>query len=177
MTTKRAFAISRLDAPEVCINLSPQGGRGECRVPAAPAVSCALCIGRTHTSNNEYTGIARHSRTQWFYDLLRALPGDRACLTPSSADMFCLSPVGPTQLRELDANQLRRQDHTTSPYAATSLVRTLLIAHRPKPALQPRRAQNAAASTAPHPAFVTIAIRPSQWDGMARICRDDLPDG
>jgi hypothetical protein len=34
----------------------PQGGRGECRVPAAPAVSCALCIDRTHTSNNEYTG-------------------------------------------------------------------------------------------------------------------------
>jgi hypothetical protein len=21
---------------------------------------------RTHTSNNEYTGITRHSRTQWF---------------------------------------------------------------------------------------------------------------
>src|ERR1700682_2192231 len=45
---------------------SAQGGRGERRVPAAPAASCALCIGRTHTSNNEYTGIARHSRTQWF---------------------------------------------------------------------------------------------------------------
>ncbi len=25
-------------------------------MPAAPAASCALCIGRTHTSNNEYTG-------------------------------------------------------------------------------------------------------------------------
>src|SRR5229473_3848373 len=74
----------------------PQGGRGECRVPAAPAVSCALGSGRTHTSNNEYTGIARHSRTQWFYGLCRALPGDRALLPPSSADMFCLSPVGPT---------------------------------------------------------------------------------
>src|SRR5882672_7899868 len=24
------------------------------------------CSGRTHTSNNEYTGITRHSRTQWF---------------------------------------------------------------------------------------------------------------
>ncbi len=24
------------------------------------------CIGKKHTSNNEYTGIARHSRTQWF---------------------------------------------------------------------------------------------------------------
>jgi hypothetical protein len=82
----------------------PLGGRGECRVPAAPAVSCALGSGRTHTSNNEYTGIARHSRTQWFYGLFRALPGDRALLPPSSADRFCLSPVGPTQLRELDAS-------------------------------------------------------------------------
>src|SRR6266446_9545214 len=42
-------------------------------MPAAPAVSCALCIGRTHTSNYEYTGITRHSRTQWFYGLCRAL--------------------------------------------------------------------------------------------------------
>ena len=62
------------------------------------------CSDRTHTSNNEYTGIARHSRTQWFYGLFRALPGDRALLPPSSADMFCLSPVGPTQLRELDTS-------------------------------------------------------------------------
>jgi hypothetical protein len=54
--SKHHVAISRRDAPELCIYLSPQGGRGECRVPVAPAVSCALCVGRTHTSNNEYTG-------------------------------------------------------------------------------------------------------------------------
>src|SRR3984893_10792890 len=47
------------------------------------------------------------------------------------------------------------QDHTTSPYATTSLVRVLLIAHRPKPALRSRRTQNATASTASHPASVT----------------------
>jgi len=94
----------RRDAPQLCIYLPPCRGRGECRVPVAPAASRALCIGRTHTSNNEYTGIARHSRTQWFYGLCRALPGDRALLPPSSADRFCLSPVGPTQLRELDAS-------------------------------------------------------------------------
>jgi hypothetical protein len=64
--SRRSFAISRRDAPELCIYLSPYGGRGECRAPAAPAASCALCIGRKHTSNNEYTGITRHSRTQWF---------------------------------------------------------------------------------------------------------------
>src|SRR5882762_2754237 len=50
-----------------------QRGRGERRMPVAPAASCALGIGRTHTSNNEYTGITRRSRTQWFYGFLRAL--------------------------------------------------------------------------------------------------------
>jgi hypothetical protein len=44
------------------------------------------CSDRTHTSNNEYTGITRHSRTQWFYGLCRALPGDRAVLPPSFAN-------------------------------------------------------------------------------------------
>src|SRR5258705_10083249 len=39
-----------------------------------------------------------------FNGFLRALPGDRACLPPSSADIGCLSPVGPTCLRELDAS-------------------------------------------------------------------------
>src|SRR5260221_8056732 len=66
-----------------------------------------------------------------------------------------------------------RQDHTTSPYAATSLVRSLgdrSQAFR-QPALQPRRAQNAAASTASHPASVTIAIRPSVGrDGESSRC-------
>src|ERR1700730_15622624 len=57
----------------------------------------------------------------------------------------------------------RRQDHTTSPYATSSLVRSLgdrSQAFR-QPALRSRRAQNAAASTASLPASVTIMIRPS----------------
>ena len=95
---------SRRDAPEVCIYLPPHGGRGECRVPTAPATSCALCIGRKHTSNNEYTGTAGIPARNGFNGLCRALPGDRALLPPSPADRFCLSPVGPTQLRELDAS-------------------------------------------------------------------------
>ena len=39
-----------------------------------------------------------------FNGFLRALPGDRACLPPSFADIGCLSPVGPTCLRKLDAS-------------------------------------------------------------------------
>src|SRR5882724_3071851 len=41
-------------------------GRRERRMPVAPAASCALGIGRTHTSNNEYTGITRHSPRNGF---------------------------------------------------------------------------------------------------------------
>src|SRR6266849_1270809 len=63
-----------------------------------------------------------------------------------------------------------RQDHTTSPYATTSLVRPLLTAHGFKePALRSRRAQNAAASTAPLPASVTIMIRPSCGVGCEKF--------
>ena len=54
--SRHNFATPRRAAPESCIYLSPYGGRGECRAPAAPAASCALCIGKKHTSNNEYTG-------------------------------------------------------------------------------------------------------------------------
>jgi hypothetical protein len=47
-----------------------QRGRGECRVPSAPAASCAKVVVGMHTSiHSEFTGNARHSRTQWFYGL------------------------------------------------------------------------------------------------------------
>src|SRR6266851_1562335 len=133
-------------------------------MPLAPAASCALGSGRTHTSNNEYPGITRRSRTQWFYGLFRALPGDRALLPPSPCGLKVLSsPVEPNEPPQDLTPASRRQDHTTSPSAATSLVRSLgdrSQAFR-QPALQSHRAQNAAASTAPLPASVTIMIRPS----------------
>src|SRR5712672_3476045 len=87
-----------------------------------------------------------------------------------SADMF-LSKPGRADLNSANLTPASgRQDHTTSPYAATSLVRSLgdrSQAFR-QPALQSHRAQNAAASTASHPASVTIAIRPSVgWDAKS----------
>src|SRR3982074_1457242 len=128
------------------MNLSPQGGRGECRAPAAPAASCALCIGRTHTSNNEYTGITRHSRTQWFYGLCRALPGDRALLPPSSAEQgFVTARSGQQNSANLTPAS-GRQDHTILPSATTSLVsvkgnRSQVF----RPTLRSHRTQDAAA--------------------------------
>ena len=70
------------------------------------------------------------------YGLFRALPGDRAFLSPS-----------PAALAADLTSASRRQDHTTSPSASALFVRS------------------ASASTASRPAFVTIASRPSEWDG------------
>src|SRR5260370_3086372 len=69
---------------------------------------------------------ARHLRTHMFYGLFRALPGDRALLPPSLAEpAACPRPVGPTCHPANLTPASGRQDHTTSPYAATSLVRSL----------------------------------------------------
>jgi hypothetical protein len=40
-------------------------------MPDAQCTRGLVCndSGRTHTSNNEYTGITRHPRTQWLYGL------------------------------------------------------------------------------------------------------------
>jgi hypothetical protein len=81
------------------------------------------------------------------YGLLRALPGDRLVDTV----------IGGITSADLTPAP-RRQDHTSSPSALASPVK------------------RAFASTAPRPASVTFAKRPSEWDGMARACRDDLPD-
>ena len=80
------------------------------------------------------------------------------------------SPVGPTSLRRLDAS-CGRQDHTISPSASASFVLRAI----PKltgdlnvhPALPCHSQPDAAASTASHPAFLTIAIRPSS--GTRRV--------
>src|SRR5665213_4249620 len=81
---------------------------------------CAMVTAEMHTSiHSEFTGITRHSRTQWFYGLLRALPGDRAFLPPS--------PRGYPQSMTPAS---RRQDHTTSPSAGHALVRGAARVHR-----------------------------------------------
>src|SRR5258707_15226599 len=99
----RVRDLAAQSRPSRALNLSPLEGVGNAGCPLHPQPRVRFALVKS-TRVNEYTGITRRSRTQWFYDLFRALPGDRACLPPSSADRFCLSPVGPTPLRELDAS-------------------------------------------------------------------------
>src|SRR5258705_7697006 len=59
---------------------------------------------------------------QWFYGLLRALPGDQACLTPSPA--LLLADLTPAS---------GRQNDTTWPYAAAPFVKGTARVHRIPP--------------------------------------------
>jgi hypothetical protein len=85
----------------------------------------------------------------------------------------CLRPVGRTCLRQLDTSN-GCQDHTVLPYAAIAVrQRAVDRSQIFRFALRSHRAQNAAASTASHPASVTIMIRPSVGRD-ARSSRSDL---
>src|ERR1700682_6502108 len=153
------------------MNLSPKEGVGNAGCPLHPQSRVHLVLverTRVTTSTPESPGIPARNG---FNGLLRAPPGDRALLPPSPADMF-LSKPGWADLTPQDLTPASgRQDHTTSPYATTSLVRSLgdrSQAFR-QPALRSHRAQNAAASTASLPASVTIAIRPCSGVGRAEL--------
>src|SRR5258708_10249953 len=63
-------------------------------------------------SHHGHTGNHPAFPAQWFYGLLRDLPGVQACLTPSPARLLAdLTPAS------------GRQNHTTWPYASASFVR------------------------------------------------------
>src|SRR5881396_958958 len=66
--------------------------------------------------------ITRHSPRNGFNGFLRALPGDQACLTPSSA--LLLADLTPAS---------GRQNHTTSPSAAARFVKRAARVHRIPP--------------------------------------------
>src|SRR5215470_13300077 len=115
-------------SPGFCNLVVPLSDRGrrESRAPTAPAAPCAKGAKNAH-------GFDRYSQdipafpAQWFYGLLRALPGERPFLPPSPAGHF---PAGLTP-------GSRRQDHTTSPYAVSVFVRAVCTALTPQRPSQP----------------------------------------
>jgi hypothetical protein len=85
-------------------------GRRECRTLGASAAACAVVEG-TRVSHHGCAGHVRHSPRNGFNGFLRALPSDRACLPLSPAEKSAdLTPAS------------GRQDHTTSPSAASAHV-------------------------------------------------------
>ncbi len=111
-------------APELsCEPPSRIRGRGECRVPNAPAASCALGSGSMHTSiHSGGTGYIRHSPRNGFNSLYVISPGTGlSCPRRSRDKPATLAPAS------------GRQDHTTSPSAParSSCVAAASTASRP----------------------------------------------
>ena len=148
--------------PSACKAKRPVSGRGQGRQPPkAVARSASLEAGRSQVyvkhSCSPVTGLFCHRRQRI---------------------KFCLSPVGPTKLRKLDASVGASGPHDFAVRCNISRPHAVdrSQAFR-QPALPSRRAQNAAASTASAPPVRDDHDTPLWWGGMARICRDDLPDG
>jgi hypothetical protein len=117
--------------------------------------SRAWCVVNTRVSHHGYTGSPGIPARNGFNGFLRALLGDRAFLSPSSAYIGVSSPFGPTSPSANLTPASGRQDHTTSPSALAPFVK------------------GAITSTASLPASVTIAIRPCMGrDGEG--CKFDL---
>ncbi len=169
--------FSRRDAPELCYRSSLPSKQ---RVQGRPGARCTrgLMCKVVQKGAHEHTGSAesiRPSLRNGFTAYAVISPATNSVLSPSLTNMACLSPVGPTRLRQLGISN-GCQNHTVLPYAATRLrqeaspgigIGRLHAADRSraKLALPSRVTPDAAASTASHPAFVTIMIRPSVgWD-------------
>src|SRR6266446_3093131 len=126
-------------------------------MPGAQCTRSLACeIDKAHErSHHRYTGVNPAFPAQWFYGLLRALPGDQACLTPSSRE----------NLRDLTPASGRQND-TTWPYASASFVRLAF----------------ARALTLPRPSHPAPNVRddreaPLLWARDGGSPSADLPDG
>jgi hypothetical protein len=109
---RQAVSFSRRESPELCKFVVPLNCRGcrESQAPTAPAVPCAKkCAKNAHGFSYRCSQDIPAFPARWCYDFLRALPGEAAFLAPVAGGILPAN-VAPGS---------RRQDHTTSPYAAS----------------------------------------------------------
>ena len=151
-------------------------GRRECRVLAAPAVSCAkLCKKRTRAYR--YRRGHPDIPCAMVLRLIARSPRRRIRLvTVADGLKDCLNPVRSTRLRRLSTSN-GCQNHTVLPYAKASFVCAPFGRSRVfrQPALRPHHAHNAAASTASSPASMTMANAPlgdrtARDIDLSRVC-------
>jgi hypothetical protein len=120
-----------------CASITAQRGRGECRVPDAPVA--ARGVVNTRVSHHGYTGSPGIPARNGFNGFLRALPGDRAFLSPSPAESGVSGPLGLTSPSTDLTPASGRQDHTTSPSAGLRIRQGAAHVHRIPPRVRDDR--------------------------------------
>jgi hypothetical protein len=145
-------------------------------MPGARCTRGLACKGRKKCAH-EHTGTVgtlRHSLRNGFTAYAVLSRRRIRLVTVASGLRLIETRSGSKSLRRLDTSN-GCQDHTVLPYASAPFVLRAVSAHG-QTALRTLLAPDATASTASHPASVTIAKRPSLgWDGPNNS--DDLPDG
>jgi hypothetical protein len=127
--------------PEIFLSLQTEGA-GNTGCALHPRSRVQKCTKQTHTSiqvQRRQSGIPC-AMVLTAYFVLSPATGLSCHRRPRKSPSANLTPAS------------GRQDHTTSPSASSALVRSTIRVHR-----------------IPPPTSVTIAKRPSVWDGMARI--------
>ena len=133
-----------------------------------PIAACAGGSCRNAHTVAGHTGITRHSPRNGFNGLLRALPGDRACLSPSPPRKLVRPPGwGFVPPRRLDTGVEAPGPHDLSVRELKPFVRAPADRSRETPPCHQLCAQAQPASTAPRPAFRDDHDTPLWWDGMA----------
>ena len=93
--SRYTFAFSRRDLPEVCVSSSlERRGSRECRMRAAPAVSCGKLCKRKRTRAYRAAEAIRHSLRNGFTAYTALSPEYRAFLPPSPHGNWHVGPVG-----------------------------------------------------------------------------------
>jgi hypothetical protein len=131
-------------------------GRGECRVPAAPAAPCAMVEVAHERRHHRFTGTPGIPARNGFNGLFRALPGDEFVLSPSSAN-------------ERHA-QARSGRHAFANLTPATGARTTRL-HRPQPPVFAKRLRRALAPFVHAPVDCSRALArpaiPSRDDAAA----------
>jgi hypothetical protein len=135
---KRSFAFSLRDAPEVCPNVPRLEirGRRECRVRAAPAVSCAKC---NKEDAHEHTGQRRQSDIPCAMVLRLMLRSPRRRVRFVTVICGLKAHRSPVGLDETSADLTSATDARTTQFCRTGLRRSSCvpdIAHGEQSALR-----------------------------------------
>jgi hypothetical protein len=167
------LAFPRRDSPGSCIYFPPNRGRGECRMPNAPAVWWAEQGRQPHQrSHHRFTGTpdipARNGLTAYFV----ISPEYRAFLPPSPCRRWHVGPVG----LSTPPQDLTPTSEASGPHDLTVRCNAVRLARTPvahgsgsihNPPCYPRARSILPRPSHPVPTSVTIAKRPSVWDGMS----------
>ena len=148
-------------------------GRRECRVLAAPAVSCAKVREKCAHEHTGTVGAFRHSLHNGFTAYAALSPEtNSSCLRHRRID----GVRAPGRARNTSADLTPATGARTTRFCRTRFQRrssaALPIAHGPKPALpSASRNRRCRVHRIPSPTSVTIAIRPSWRAGTRRLYR------